>query len=546
MNETDRALSVTPKASPIVPWGLLYKTDLYELNQDQKQAIIEVLTEGAGFCILGVGAGKTLLSFLLTKIFDLKTILLCPADLRDNAHTEFDKFKNDFEIKMPLLCSYGQLSVSNFTEYLDREKPELIIADEAHKLKSCSSVRTKRLFTYLLENPSTRFIGMTGTVTTKSLEEYAHLFEAALGDRTPIPRDGEHLDLWNDHLSPRAKPLEWQWDRLEPLANKYGESLRSTRIPTKKRRILQRAYCKHLTQASGVHFSTKPSVGASLVIYEKKGIDYPDKLKQLEKDVKEAKCLPNGEFFANDAQEAKTLFEIAHGFYYVWDWSGVAKSIRFDWTYARSDWQRALRSFLVGPLQKRLDAPSLIERRIESGSTGLPGWLVDSYRSWAKIRHKCSPKTIPIWVDDYLVRYAREFLAASNDTILWYHFKAFADKLRPYVKLYEAGDKLRITKHKCAMSLAHATGNNLQAWNNQLFITPMASGERWEQALGRTHRQGQLSDTVTASVPQHHPIFVRKFRQAQEDARYIQETTGAAQKLCYASYAKRIQKGWNK
>ena len=97
MNETDRALSVTPKASPIVPWGLLYKTDRYELNQDQKQAIIEVLTEGAGFCILGVGAGKTLLSFLLTKIFDLKTILLCPADLRDNAHTEFDKFKNDFD-----------------------------------------------------------------------------------------------------------------------------------------------------------------------------------------------------------------------------------------------------------------------------------------------------------------------------------------------------------------------------------------------------------------------------------------------------------------
>lgn len=532
--ETNRCLKLKPKKRVNMLFSLLYKTNKYKLNKDQEKAIIEILTEGAGFAVLGVGSGKTLLSFLLTYIFDLPTLLLCPADLRNNADIEFAKFRKHFNIAMPDICSYGQLSVSNFSNYLDKNKPKLIICDEAHKLKSLSSVRTKRLFNYLLENPSTKFIGMTGTVTAKSLHDYAHLFEAALGDRSPIPRDGEDLIIWDEHIAPSDLPNRWQWIELSGLANKYGYKLEGTNKD--KKLTIQKAYREHLVNSSGVHFSTKPSIGSSLVLFAKKNIGYPQKLKDLEKEIRASKCLPNGEVFPNDAAESRSLFQIAHGFYYIWDWHGIADHIRFDWTYARSDWNRGLRAYLSGKYQKNLDAPSLVEQRIKNGGHDIPKWLIQSFKSWEKVRDKANPSTIPIWIDDYLINYALNYCLGSNPIILWYKFKACADKLRPYIKVYEAGQDIDLKKHHCALSLSYATGHNLQSWDDNFFLTPMRSGLIWEQALGRTHRQGQASDIVRAAIPQHHTKFVDRLASAIQEAKYIQETTGNLQKLCYASW----------
>ncbi|KFE67273.1 hypothetical protein DB31_8713 [Hyalangium minutum] len=73
-----------------------------------------------------------------------------------------------------------------------------------------------------------------------------------------------------------------------------------------------------------------------------------------------------------------------------------------------------------------------------------------------------------------------------------------------------------------------------------LFVNPPADGAAWEQAIGRCHRQGQLADEVEVEVEvelyQHTDELIEAFRKARDFARFIEQTEGTPQKLCFASY----------
>jgi len=81
---------------------------------------------------------------------------------------------------------------------------------------------------------------------------------------------------------------------------------------------------------------------------------------------------------------------------------------------------------------------------------------------------------------------------------------------------------------------AHGTGKDLQGYANHLVTTPPASGVKWEQLLGRSHRPGQLADEVAFQVYAHTRETEGSFRNAVRDALYIEQTTGQKQKLNYA------------
>jgi len=81
---------------------------------------------------------------------------------------------------------------------------------------------------------------------------------------------------------------------------------------------------------------------------------------------------------------------------------------------------------------------------------------------------------------------------------------------------------------------ANKEGKNLQAWHKNLVTHPPSSGGWWEQMMGRTHRDGQLSGLVTfemfASCIEHY----QSFHKALGDAIYTQDSTPMVQKLLYA------------
>ena len=85
---------------------------------------------------------------------------------------------------------------------------------------------------------------------------------------------------------------------------------------------------------------------------------------------------------------------------------------------------------------------------------------------------------------------------------------------------------------------AHGVGKNLQAWKEQVVLSPPSSGGAWEQLLGRTHRAGQQADEVKVTVVQTYYPQSNALLQAQTDARHIEETTGNVQKLNFCNWSK--------
>ena len=92
-----------------------------------------------------------------------------------------------------------------------------------------------------------------------------------------------------------------------------------------------------------------------------------------------------------------------------------------------------------------------------------------------------------------------------------------------------------VQHRRAALSLnVFNKGKNLQAWNNQLFMEIPSDAKMWEQALGRTHRAGQTSPVVKATIMQHTWPLRRAWRSALGRAHYIQGTTGQLQRLVFA------------
>jgi hypothetical protein len=137
----------------------------------------------------------------------------------------------------------------------------------------------------------------------------------------------------------------------------------------------------------------------------------------------------------------------------------------------------------------------------------------------------------------------------GEPAIVWYEQQAVGEALSrlPGVTYFPPGDNRLVqladrlgpedrAPHILISAQAHGTGKNLQTgWARNLVTCPHPSGTTWEQAyLGRTHRQGQWRDEVTAEVNVHTTELLRDFDQARRDAAYQEQTT-SRQKLRYAT-----------
>jgi hypothetical protein len=122
--------------------------------------------------------------------------------------------------------------------------------------------------------------------------------------------------------------------------------------------------------------------------------------------------------------------------------------------------------------------------------------LTEAWEQWGKLRDRGEPDTEPVWIDQTLAQRAGE-LAKRQGALLWCTHRAFGEA---------AGLPVIAPKHNpeggaAAVSVkAHGQARNLQAYSRNVFPAPLLNAGEWEQVLGRTHRQGQQADEVTASV----------------------------------------------
>jgi hypothetical protein len=503
----------------------------------QSLTLLEAAVMGGGFFPLSCGSGKSLITLLLPHVLDsTNTVLLVPPQLKKQLRREIETlYSKHFDLPLDVITvvAYSELSQAKHADILERIKPDLIICDETHNVRNRNAARTKRFLRFFKDNPGTRFVALSGTITSRSLNDYAHLIELALRKCSPLPRGYREVMDWAGALD--VKP---EYEVKPGALVRFCAKDESPRAGFRRR----------LTESQGVVASSENEVGSSLVI-ERLSIKVPYAIFETYSDTKKHWSI-EGEEFSDALSMVRVLRQLATGFYYRWAWPGGVKD--YEWLEARANWNKAVREKLK---QSRagLDSPLLLanaaERalKIELGvfkdRDGSPLWPqgVEPWVAWKAVKHRPEPPTEAIWLDDFLLHdLEKRARAAGAPTIIWYEHKAVGERLAKLsgLPLFDSGTDASISRDPIIIAsiAVQGTGKNLQHYSNNLFASLPANGTVFEQTISRTHRPGQLADVVTAGWYGHFPETISTLDKIRTDALYQRETLGAPQKVLSAAH----------
>ena len=502
------------------------------LRDLQCAALIEAHTAGGLFAPIAVGAGKSLVCALLPGVLaSERAVILAPAGLVKQGERMLDEYRRHFEIADGIrYLSYAALSSQSKASELADYAPDLIIADECHRLANPSAVRTRRFLRYMKAHTDTRFCALSGTITKRSIRDFAHLLALALGDWTPLPRDWPTLAEWSEALDGEA-------DR-RPV----GALVRLCSTPTEDPRV---GWRRRLLDTRGVVASDENEIGASLVI---RSVPRPSskKIDAALAHLASAWERPDGEYLTTALEVARTRRQLRCGGYYHWVWSeDTSLADQITWRSERSRYLADLREYLARCARPGMDSPGLVERAI------VAVWSTTSRESFDRIRASylacqraiegIDPPTAEwTWIDDVVVSAVEMRTRGSSPIVIWTDTVPVGVAISKAIgaPYYGAGlrDSSAILDEDGSRTIvcsiqAHGEGRNLQAFDRALVVGGGPTGKVWEQLLGRHHRSGQTSDEVIFDV-----IFPDELDAAKRDAEYIEQTTGNRQKLLSATY----------
>lgn len=478
---------------------------------------------------IGVGHGKTLTSFLLPRVWGCKKpVLLIPPAMRQQCRRDIQEWSQHYDFPMPRIVTYSDLSSPTRGNILEVLQPDCIIADEAHCLRHPSAARTKRFIRYMQRNPGTRFAALSGTLTSKSLRDYGHLCELALRGGSPLPLDGRTLDIWSSVLDPDGEPDGRAFKALMPMVKRSGMCVGLG----DSEGVYRKAFQSRFRSTLGVVASKEGSVGCSLLLQHWEGCRHPKIVKILKRLATDWE-LPNGEYIADALEYMRAARQLSLGFYYVWDWPNG--DVDHEWNDTRKAWNSSCGSYLRYHSREGVDSESLLIKWIMEGNGGSK--LRNTYFAWSALKHRPAPPVKAVWVTTDYIRDICNWVKSQEPTLLWFKSRAVGEMLQKFgVIVHHQTDPTPGTT--CALSIAiHHKGRNYQPWAHNFIMEPPPTGATWEQMLGRTHRQGQKADTVVATICQDFWPQSTALESAKKQAKYIEETTGNKQKLCYCDWA---------
>lgn len=489
------------------------------------------------------GSGKTLVSILVGAMLEAKRIvLLVPPQLRAQLLTkDIPRLNQHFHLPLDRLnvISYSELSSAKSADVLEQLKPDLIIADEAHCVKSRNSARTKRFLRYFKEHPECRLVALSGTITRRSVKDFAHLSEISLRSRSPVPHNwhaltefSEALDISKDPLAPGELRRLCSDEEKAELDNEHDA--------LKAQQIVRAAFRRRFVETNGVVATEESAVGTSLVLAGLRP-RVPAEVQIALTRLRDTWCLASDEL-VDILSVIRAGCQLSAGFYTRWLWPDGTPDR--EWLDARSSWMKEMREILKLS-RKGLDSPLLVTNAVLRGELES-----QTYEGWAAVkgRYNPEPPRETVWIDDFLVkesvRWGQETCDKSNGGIIWFQHRALGEAIAKAgdFPFFGGGDEASkeltvVTPKKAAVIVcsqrAHGTGTNLQAYSRALFTTP-AAGLEAEQTIARLHRPGQEADVVEIDLFVHTFEMERAFLNSLRDARYVQTTSGQKQKLLYS------------
>lgn len=502
--------------------------------------IIEAAENSGGFFNVGVGQGKTLASFLIHDAIEAqRTVLLVPTQLK-NKTLQIDLPELAKHFKLPpiyeakdyregitgvFVIAYEELSSTNSTDLLDRIRPDLIVADEAHKLRNSDAARTKRFLRFMRRNPC-KFVAMTGSAMSKAILDFAHLIELALGKNSPIPLDYPSKTQWSDCI------------------DKENTGIGALSLMCDDTETVREGFQRRFRETPGVISTTESAIGIPIHLRLFKLTPPPAVQKALAELDKTWAW--DGEEYDQTLELLRVERQLAQGFFYRDLWpSGQANGtfLERQWREKRNAWRRCIRSRLSHTNRSGQDSPALLETLAEEGL-----WAPEEWAEWLAVRDQVAlvdKETVE--VDRWLVKLVDNWRTSiTSPGIVWVDSPVLGEWLQQDlgIPFYGEGqdDAVNELATKClsgeilprtiALSLrAHGTGKNLQAWSKNLVLYPPATNDAWEQTIGRTHRPGQEAEEIEVDVILASKSAETAMENALSYSKSVEETTGQPQKL---------------
>lgn len=476
---------------------------------------------------VGVGKGKTLAFFLIPEVFDAKRpLLIVPPSMRDQLERDFFEWSKHYKFRLTYdnVMYYSSLSRPEATGALTEIKPDLIMCDEAHYFRHSSSARTKRFIRYIQQNPGTRVALMSGTLTGSALSDYAHLCEIGLREFSPLPTHDHDISVWGSVLNAEGEPDQSAWSALHPMNPSASRKKDVDRM--------RASFRERFSTAPGVISTVTSSCESALSLHA----EYPslsEEVRHVMQTLENEWCLPDGTEIIDAPHYHRALGQLSLGFYYVWDWPDEPDE---EWLYARRTWASGVRAYLSRYAREGCDSPFLVEQHVREHKR--PGPLWGMLQDWDAQRHKDEPPVKAVWLDIAPVLHAVDWARQQDRAFIWYHSRAVGDMLDAFgIPTFRDGAETPNPKKHPVAALSITVfnkGRNFQAWDNQLIMEVPTNAMTWQQLLGRTHRQGQMSKEVSAHIFQHTWPLRQKLQKATNRARYIQGTQGEPQKILHA------------
>lgn len=536
----------------------------------QAVALLAAHQTGGVLLPIGTGWGKTLLSLLMADALGArKPLLLIPPAMRlpfENARREYAK---SFKIPANLrVMAYSQLSTAGSTDVLDRLAPDVIVADEAHNLRHMDAARTKRVARYLKKHPQVKCAWMSGTLTSKSVRDYAHLAEWSLKNGSPVPLPAHFPQIQAFAAVLDAKPAKGSGENrynapaapsdfavFAPLfpdwydySNDTDDDEDEAGVKCSPRVARARALFRaRLASTPGVVSTSVTSLTASLRFIERR-VDVPEVIQHHLEHLEKTWTRPDGEELVDSIAKWRCGRQLTQGFFYRWRWpDGVVDR---EWMTTRSAWHREVRQILQRNLP-HLDSPLLVTMAVRKALAGEAspvedeGTLLGAYEAWAPHALKRwgrgrTPPTETVWCDEYLIHEAKTWVKENPTGLLWYEDNAVGDKLAEAgIPVFGSGTNPEdiAGEYAAALSIAvHKDGKNLQKHSTNLMLSWAPSGKDMEQLVSRTHRSGQEADEVVFEFFHHTDPMRNAVASSRNDARYIQDTTGNDQRLVFGDW----------
>lgn len=500
------------------------------LRAVQATGLAELSIAGGLVGAMRVGAGKTLLTILAPlELRAARPLMLQPAGLIPKTREEWAQYAADW--KVPPLCpmmSYESLARENQAEYLDDYVPDAIIADEVQGLANLETSAASRVRRYLRDHPACRFVGVSGTLTDRSLTDYAHIVQWALREGCPLPREWAALKSWADALDAGATGSlgamrDWSdtregcrvvfRDRLKATAGFVATSDRPTRRVGKK---------------------VEP-VPLSLLRWR---YDPPDKVKGFLASVRHDYELPDGQTIPDAIAMTRHCYTVALGYWNRWRYPPPR-----EWAEARSGWHEWCRHIIRHFRRVHVDTEEQCRNRLLDGTITEYPDATRAAERWLAIRGSFTPEVEAVWFSRDPAKAIKRWTDEAPG-IVWYEHRAIGEALTALgLRVYgqqgttQCGTyalRSEDGRRSVAASVrSSGKGLNLQAFHRNLILEPASSGKRNEQMLGRTHRDGQTEHVIAyyyIASPSHSDWIGR----AHTRARYQADTLGQDQKLLYA------------